>query len=110
LCPIWGDLGAAIAVTVARVAGTLVRHWMLVRTNGFGPVPQVQIRIWGKILIATSAIAFMGWIWQPPFPAQLVVTAVVSLALLRSTARALDLTRSFPELLRIPLFVKLVGA
>jgi O-antigen/teichoic acid export membrane protein len=110
LCPAWGGLGAAIAVTASRVAGTLARHLILLRTSGFGPVPPVQFRIWGKIALATTAIAGTGWLWQPPFVVQLLLTAVISLALLRSTARALDLTRSFPELLRIPLFVRLVGA
>ena len=51
----------------------------------------------------------LGWVWQPPFLAQLVVLGLLSLVLLRSTAPTLDLTRSFPELLRVPLFARVVG-
>ncbi len=110
LCPEYGALGAAIAVTAARVLGTLARQTVLLRTTEIGSVPQGQRSIWLKVLLAVGAIIGLGWFWQPPFLGQLLVVAIVSIALLRSTARELDLSNSFPELRRIPYLAKLAGA
>lgn len=109
LCPRFGALGAAIAVTGARVAGSVVRQLVMLGTPGFAGVPDTQKWIWAKLVIASLLVAGLGWIWQPPFLVQVGLVALISLALLRSTSKTLDLTRSFPELLRIPLFCRVVG-
>ncbi len=109
LCPEWGPLGAAIAVTVARLAGAIVRQVVLLRTPGMDAIPESQKRIWAKLALATVLVTAMGWLWQPSFALQLVLLAGLSLALLRSTAPTLDLAGSFPELLRVPFFARLVG-
>jgi O-antigen/teichoic acid export membrane protein len=110
LCPPYGPLGAAIAVTTARVAGGFARQVVLLRTSEVGRVPQTQLDVWLRVLLASGFIAAFGWLWQPPLLAQFLVVAVVSLALLRSTSRILDITRSFPELLRIPWVARVAGA
>ena len=110
LCPRFGALGAAISVTAARIAGSIVRQLFLLRTSGFAGVPSAQTWIWAKLMVAALLVAALGWIWQPPFLVQLGLLALISLGLLRSTSKTLDLTRSFPELLRIPLFCRVVGA
>jgi O-antigen/teichoic acid export membrane protein len=109
LCPIYGPLGAAISVTTARLTGTLLRHVVLLRVPEFGSVPRTQKVIWLKILAGSVFIAVVGWIWQLPLPGQIALVGGVSLLLLRSTAHVLDVTRSFPELLRIPLFARMAG-
>ncbi|HEB89289.1 MAG TPA: hypothetical protein ENI85_06935 [Deltaproteobacteria bacterium] len=110
LCPQQGALGAAIAVTSARLVGALGRQIILLRRPEMGRIPRSQLLVWGKVLLATAFVTAFGWIWQPPLLAQLLVLASVSLLLLRSTARSLDLARAFPELLRIPLFARVAGA
>ena len=110
LCPSMGVLGAAVAVTAARMAGTLARQVVLQRSGQFGAVPPEQVGIWLRVAIGALVIAGFGWVWQPPVIGQFAIAAVVSLALLRSSSGTLDLSRSFPELLRIPLFAKVVGA
>jgi O-antigen/teichoic acid export membrane protein len=105
-----GALGIAIALTVARVVGTLVRQQVLLREPGFGRVPAEQKRTWAKVLAGSLTIAALGWLWQPPFLGQLALVVGVTLLLLRSTARTLDIAQSFPELLRVPLLAKVVGA
>jgi len=109
LCPAYGALGAAVAITVSRVAGTLVRQIVLMRTTGLGPIPRSFMQMWLRVFVASAFIGLFGWLWQPPILGQLVVVGLASLALLRSTAHTLDLERSFPELLRIPLFSRLAG-
>jgi len=110
LCPLLGPLGAALAVSIARLAGVTIRHVVLLRIPGFRTVPPAQRRIWISILAASAVIAAFGWVWPLPLPAQVVVAAVVSLGLLRSTAHVLDVARTFPELLRVPLLARLVGS
>ncbi len=109
LCPRLGPLGAAIAVSGARVAGSIVRQLFLLGTPGFAGVPRAQKWIWAKLVLAALLVAAMGWLWQPPFLVQVGLVALISLVLLRSTSKTLDLARSFPELLRIPLFCRVVG-
>jgi O-antigen/teichoic acid export membrane protein len=109
LCPRYGPLGAAISVTTARLAGTMLRHVVLLRIPEFASVPRTQKVIWLKILAGSVFIAAVGWIWQLPLLGQIVLVGGVSLLLLRSTAHVLDVTRSFPELLRLPLFSRMVG-
>ena len=110
LCPEYGALGAAIAVTAARVLGTIARQSVLLRYTEIGSVPQSQRKIWLKVLLATASIAGFGWFLQPPFVGQLLIIGLVSILLLRSTARELDLAHSFPELRRVPYLAKLTGA
>lgn len=109
LCPLWGPVGAAVAVSGARIAGAFARHAVLVQTPGMEDVPTMQKTVWLKLAVASGLAMALGWVWQPPFLAQLVVLGLLSLVLLRSTAPSLDLTRSFPELLRLPLFARVVG-
>lgn len=110
LCPSHGPLGAAVAVALGRLTGTALRHVILLRQPGFESVPSTQKRIWLKIAAASTVVAVAGWILPLPVLAQLAVAAVASLWLLRSTARVLDIGRSFPELLRIPFLARVVGA
>lgn len=110
LSPTHGAFGVAVALTVARVASTLTRQQVLLRESGFQAVPRSQKSAWLKVAVAGLAIAALGWLWQPPFLGQLALVGGVTLLLLRSTARTLDIARSFPELLRVPLLAKVVGA
>jgi O-antigen/teichoic acid export membrane protein len=109
LCPALGALGVAIALTVARLGGTLARQQIMLREPGFESVPAVQKHTWLRVGAGSLTIAALGWLWQPPFLGQLLLVVVVTLILLRSTARTLDIAGSFPELLRVPLLAKVVG-
>ena len=110
LCAPYGALGAAIAVTAARVVAAFSLQLLLLRTSEIGSVPRTQLRVWLRVLLASAFIAVFGWLWQPPLLAQVIIVALASLALLRSTAQILDITRSFPELLRVPLVARVAGA
>jgi O-antigen/teichoic acid export membrane protein len=110
LCAPYGALGAAVAVTAARVVGAFSLQLLLLRTSEISSVPRTQVRVWLRVLLASAFIAVFGWLWQPPLLAQVIIVAIASLALLRSTAQILDITRSFPELLRVPLVARVAGA
>lgn len=109
LCPDYGALGAAIAMSASRAVGAFARHFLLSRTPGMERIPSGQRIVWIKVALATAAAVVIGWLWQPPFLVQVATLAVLALGLLRSTAPALDLTGSFPELNRLPFFARLVG-
>ncbi|MEM9176985.1 MAG: oligosaccharide flippase family protein [Myxococcota bacterium] len=110
LCPTQGAMGAAIAITATRIVGTLARHALLARTPGMERIPAAQRVVWGKVALVNVAAVEIGWLWQPPFLIQVGALAILTIGLLRSTAPTLDLTGSFPELSRVPLFARLVGA
>ena len=109
LCPEYGALGAAIAMSASRVVGSFARHFLLSRTPGMERIPSGQRVVWAKVALATAAAVAIGWLWQPPFLVQVAALAILALGLLRSTAPTLDLTGSFPELNRLPFFARLVG-
>ena len=110
LCPTLGALGAVIAITTARTGGALARHVCLVSSGVLGATPSGQQLIWFKISLVSVLVALLGWWWQPHLLLQLVLIGLLSLGLLRSTARSLDVTRSFPEIKRLPLVARVVGA
>ncbi|MGE0621965.1 MAG: oligosaccharide flippase family protein [Pseudomonadales bacterium] len=104
LIPTYGALGAAVAVTGARLLGAAVRQRALLSSGSIGSAPDAIRTIWWKLLAATVAASLLGWAWQPALIVELALLAVVCLALLRSCAKALDVGRTFPELLKVPLF------
>jgi len=108
LCPPMGPLGASIAVTLARLSGSVTRQIILLRTPGMEGVPRSQVDVWWKVAVATLCATMIGWLWQPPFVVQVALVGILSLVLLRATARTLDLLGSFPELRRVPIVSKWV--
>lgn len=103
LCPEFGALGAAVAVTVARILGVTIRQTALMRSREMRTAPHTIRDIWAKLFLATTAASIVGWIWQPAFVIQGVLLVIVCLWLLRACARAIDIGRTFPELMRVPL-------
>ena len=81
----------------------------LMRSARMDPPPKGTRLMWVQMGVATAAASLVGWVWQPSLPVQLVVLAVISLALLRGCAHFLDVTRTFPELLKVPLFKQIIG-
>jgi O-antigen/teichoic acid export membrane protein len=110
LSPDLGALGVAISLTIARLAGSFTRQQVLLRTDGFEAVPAAQKRTWALVLLSSALTAASGWLWQPPLVVQVLIVGLVSLGLLRASAGDLDIRRSFPELSRIPLLARVVGA
>jgi O-antigen/teichoic acid export membrane protein len=108
LCPTYGALGAAIAVTSARLIGVSVRQSALVRSRRIEPAPKETRHLWLQLAVASVVSALIGWVWQPALAVQLLLLAFISLLLLRGCARSLDVTRTFPELLKVPLFKRVV--
>ncbi|MEE4281277.1 MAG: polysaccharide biosynthesis C-terminal domain-containing protein, partial [Pseudomonadales bacterium] len=110
LCPPLGALGAAIAVTVARILGVAARQLFLVRSDVIGPVPRTLKMIWLRLTILSMITGLIGWVWQPNVYVQLLTVGIACLWLLRACARTLNIANTFPEVLRIPWLAKLVSA
>lgn len=110
LVPKYGALGAAFAVTAARLMGVGIRQAALMRSGSMTTTPAAVRSIWARLFSASVVVAIVGWAWHPALWIQLLVLAVVCLALLRACARKLDIGRTFPELLRLPLINRLLAA
>lgn len=108
LIPRLGPLGAAASVSVACLTGAIVRQVSLARSGLAGrPSPAVR-QVWRRVLVGALLIALVGWWWRPAPAVQVAVCVLVTLALLRTTAKALDVRTTFPELLRVPLMARLL--
>lgn len=108
LCPAYGALGAAIAVTVARILGVAVRQASLIRSKRMAAPPRETRVMWLQLAAGSIAASLVGWVWQPALAIQLIMLTVICLLLMRYCARILDVTQTFPELLKVPLFKRLV--
>lgn len=108
LCPHFGALGAAVAVTSARIAGVVIRQMALVRAAPMSGTPASIRAMWFQIFLATVTVTLVGWFWQPALLIQMLVVMLVCLTLLKLCARSLDVTRTFPELLKLPLLSRLL--
>lgn len=108
LCPEYGALGAAIAVTVARLLGVSIRQAALVRSQRMASPPRAIRFMWLQLAAGTVAASLVGWVWQPGLALQLAVLAIIGLVLMRYCARILDVAQTFPELLKMPLFKRVV--
>ncbi|XOV83301.1 MAG: oligosaccharide flippase family protein [bacterium] len=110
LCPPLGALGAAIAVTVARILGVSVRQIFLLQCDAIGPVPYTLKLIWIRLTILSIITGLVGWVWQPDILLQLFIVGIACFWLLRACARTLNIANTFPEVLRIPWLAKLISA
>jgi O-antigen/teichoic acid export membrane protein len=109
LCPQYGALGAALAVTIARVLGVTMRQVALIKLGCVGSTPGFIRKMWLNLAAATILTAIVGWVWHPPLIAQLTILGLGCLWLLRSCAHSLDIQNTFPEMLRVPILRRLVA-
>lgn len=104
-----GAMGAAIAVSAARIGGAGLRHWYLLRTKIVGRPPAYMSAIWLSLVIATILTGLIGWVWQPPLFIQLGSIILTAIYIVRVNAHALKVEQAFPELLQFPYLPKLLN-
>lgn len=108
LAPRYGGVGVAAANGTALVVQNLMNQWMLRRTI---PTGWIARECWWCY---TMIVAGAGVLWgiqalvSPGIVVSVVLGAVVSLAILFGSQRALKFGDTFPELRRIPLLGKLI--
>lgn len=110
LIPPFDAAGAAAATSLTLLVVNVIRQVGLARyTSIHGFVPEA----WGPYAgMAAAAAVVIGvqFALSPPTPVSIVLVAVASAAVLALARHAMALAESFPELARLPLVGRLVGA
>jgi O-antigen/teichoic acid export membrane protein len=101
LSPKYGASGAAIASGATMAAQNVVNQIALVRVLGWGPDPMRWIRPYVVVTAGLVVLLVVRLVLDPGFIVAVLVSALVSLGVLRQTRHALELLSMFPELKRI---------
>jgi O-antigen/teichoic acid export membrane protein len=101
LSPRYGATGAAIAGGATMAAQNVVNQVALVRTIGWGGEVMRWIRPYAVVTVGLAALVAVRVLLDPGFVVALLISAVVSLVVVRQTRAELHLLSLFPELKRI---------
>ena len=101
LSPRYGATGAAVASGATMAAQNIVNQIALIRVLGWGPDPMRWIRPYLAIAAGLLVLVVIELLVNPGFLEAMLISAVVTLGVVRVTRRALDLLSMFPELRRV---------
>lgn len=99
LIPIYGPLGAAIGTTATLVVHNLFKQWGL-RRAGVDIFEWRFLRIYVSIALGAGVLLLIEIFADPPFVVALVLAGAASLAVFLVNRHLLEVSKTFPELLR----------
>ncbi|MGE3315580.1 MAG: flippase [Planctomycetaceae bacterium] len=109
LIPRYGAMGAAVGTSVTLIAHNLLKQSGLLFGTGVSFADRRYLRVYA--IIASSAVGL--WLIQQfanfNIFASSILGVVIILIVVRTNRAALDVTETFPELLRVPLIPLLLG-
>jgi O-antigen/teichoic acid export membrane protein len=110
LIPVMGARGAALAT-----AGTLIFHNVLKqigfrRAQGMRVLDPRAARAYGTIVTAVAALAALEWFVRPGVVVAALAATGASVLVLAVNRNALDVLGTFPELAKVPLLGRILGA
>jgi len=105
----FGALGAAFATSATMIVQNLLYQGGLVRSP-IGLPGARHVAAFASVAVAIVALTATQLVFHPPFVVGFVASAAVSLALIRINRGALQIGVYFPELMRVPVLRRLLGA
>lgn len=108
LVPRHGALGGAVAVSVASVAHGITYHMVLTSTMDIRVLPAGLGRIYGVLGIVAGGVLLLDLLLSPPLSVQAPLIVGAWIAVLVGVAPQLQVDRTFPELLRVPVLGRLI--
>lgn len=108
LIPRFGPKGAAMATTMTLGVHLLLKQWGL-RATGVRAFDPVAGRPLLTALGGAAVLAVVEFAFRPALPVSVAAAAIVTAFVLGRTRRALDVTGTFPEVLRFPGVARLLG-
>ncbi|MEO8106704.1 MAG: oligosaccharide flippase family protein [Actinomycetes bacterium] len=108
LVQVAGAVGVAIATAVTLIGQNLANQVMLTRTIETPLIDRSVLRPYVLIVTALTALTAVALVVQPNFVVALVVSALVSLVLLRLSRKQLQLVKTFPEIAKLGWAARLV--
>lgn len=109
LIPRFGALGGAIGTCVTLIIHNILNHLGLLFGTGIELFQWKLLKVYAVILFGGLAIILFQWMMDPPIYVGVLLAAVVSLLVLGINRKSLDVQNTFPEILRFPIFNKLLG-
>ncbi|WP_191907884.1 oligosaccharide flippase family protein [Nocardioides cynanchi] len=100
LSPKYGAAGAAVGAGATMAIQNVVNEIVLIRVIGWGDQARRWIRPYLVVAAGLAVLVVVKVVLDPGFVVALLVSAVVSLGVLRQTRRELHLLSLFPELKR----------
>ena len=110
LIPAYGALGAAVATTIALIGFNLLKQAGLRLGTGISVFDRRYMWVYVTIAVAALALAVVQAVLRPGLIVSVILAATTSLAVVWSTRSALDVTNTFPEVLRLPFARRILGA
>jgi O-antigen/teichoic acid export membrane protein len=110
LIPPMGPLGAAIATTASVVVFNMLKQGGLRRGTGISVFDRRYAWVYATVALAAIALAVVQFLVRPGFILSVVAAGVASIVVLALTRRTLDVAGTFPEVLRLPLARRILGA
>lgn len=106
--PQYGAIGAALVYTLAHIINNLLYHNGMMKFVGIKGFESKYLPFYILILISAIGLGLLQLTFDLSLWLGLLVAALISLVLLRISAKQLEITEVFPELLRIPVLKKLL--
>jgi O-antigen/teichoic acid export membrane protein len=110
LIPLYGALGAAIATSGAVVIHNLLIHSGLWFGTGIDLFQWRHLKVYLSVVVVTLSLLMFDSFYTPPIYLMVILIALTSLLLFVVNRNILNIAHTFPEISRIPLLGKLLGA
>lgn len=109
LAPRFAAVGVAVANCVALITQNVLNQWALRGALGTGFIDREAWVCYGIIVAGAAVLWTFQLLVSPGIVLSVAAAVVVSTAVLAGSRRALQLGETFPELLRIPVFGRLIS-
>jgi len=104
LIPVYGAMGAAIAILISFVIYNVLKQVALRRVTGIPMFERAYLRVYGLVAVVTGAVAALELSVNPPLPVAIPLAIVAIAIVFLSARRALRIADIFPEIGRLPGF------
>ena len=110
LIPRYGALGAAIGTTTTMVLFNILKQAGLALGTGVNIFEWHYARVYVILILGTVLLWLVQWLTNAPPVLSILFAALVSIIVFVLNRKALDVSHTFPELLRIPLLKRIFGS
>ncbi|MEX1171241.1 MAG: oligosaccharide flippase family protein [Chloroflexota bacterium] len=110
LIPQHGALGAAVAATATMIIHNILKQAGLRRGTGIDVFDWRYLRVYVIVALAVATLGLVQVVVRPHVLVGLCLAAVASLVVLLTNRHLLRVGETFPEVLRLPLMRRILGA
>lgn len=109
LIPRYGALGAAISTTATMILFNILKQAGLALGTGVNIFEWHYARVYVIIILGATVLGLVQWLTNAPPLLSIFLAGLVSVIVFLLNRKALNVSQTFPELLRIPLLKRILG-